>query len=506
MLRRYLLLIPILLLLLTRLSLWQLNAQERWSAWVYQPQSGQLLRIDNSGTVVSTQRITAADGYNLPQTLIFSNDGEQVAYITEQQSGFIQQLHIQNLQAGTQLTPITIPVVDTALYRDDYFVLSDVSFSVDGDTLVYAKMVGGIGWSMDVLEIASGEVRFSLNHGDDIVRPFTPLHPGAIPIIQAIRGDAITFTIATGLPITQRSYTWFYRGGILSETVAAPALQAAAYPPTGDIVNPLPDWRFPAEMEMFNYPYQQVNSLHVYDDAQQARFPFFTASDVHFERVWFVQGGEAIVGEAALNVIVRVWVVIGRDGAERRRLPVAGQDVIGTPDGFVYVTPAGEESTALVHVDTRTFPNNGETVWAEKGTWRVFWAGIADAADYRAWAQLAEPIQDPSGTASLQATPTQMPPLPSFRTIGMPVQIYTKDGEYLNLRDAPSTTSNVLSLLESGIQAVITDGPVDAEGYRWWQIRVANRTGWVVESLPDVLTLIPPQDIPDPTATPTIER
>ena len=126
MLRRYLLVIPILLLLLTRLPLWQLNAQERWSAWVYQAQSGQLLRIDNSGTVVSTQRITAPDGYNLPQTLIFSNDGEQVAYITEQQSGFVQQLHIQNLQAGTQLAPISIPVVDTALYRDDYFVLSDV--------------------------------------------------------------------------------------------------------------------------------------------------------------------------------------------------------------------------------------------------------------------------------------------------------------------------------------------------------------------------------------------
>jgi hypothetical protein len=449
MLRRYFI-IPI-VILLTLIPLWHLQAQERWTAWVYHAENGQLLRIDKSGAVVSTQRIVAPDDYNLPQTLVFSNDGEQVAYITEHQGGFIQQLHVANLQTGARIPPITIPVPDTALYRDDYFVLTKAAFSVDGAYLIYTKMVGGYGWSIEVLETASGQMRFSLNHGDDIARQFAPLHPGVIPIVQAVHGDAVTFTIATGQPITQRSYTWLYRGGVLSETVAAPSLQAVAYPPTGDIVNPISDWRFPSATEMFDYAYQQLNSLHVYDDAQQARFPFFTAADVHFERVYFVQDGEAIVGEAALNVIRRVWVVIGRDGAERRRLPVAGQDVTGTPAGFVYVTPAGEQSTALVHVNTRTLANNGDTIWAERGTWHVLWAGVATASDYHTWAQLAEPLQDPAGVPSRLATPTVLPPLLPFRTIGMAVQIYTKDGEYLNLRDAPTINSNVLALLESGI-------------------------------------------------------
>lgn len=500
MLRRYLI-IPI-VILLALLPLWHTAAQGQWTAWVYQPVSGQLLRIDQNGAVISTQRIVVPDGYSLPETVIFSHDGEQVAYISEDPNQYIQQLHILNLQTGTQIAPISIPVADTALYRDDYFVLTKAAFSVDGMYLIYVKMVGGVGWSIDVLEIASGDVSFSLDNSDDVARQFTPLHPGIIPIIQTVRGDAVTFTIATGLPSAQRSYTWFYRGGVLSETVAAPSLHAAAYPATGDIVNPLPDWRFPAEMELFDNAYQQVNSLHVYDAAQQARFPFFAASDLHFERVWFVQGGEAIVGEAVINVIRRVWVVVGRDGGERRRLPVAGQDVTGTPDGFVYVTPAGEESTALVHVNTRTLENNGDTIWAERGEWRVLWAGITTPTEYRAWAQLAEPIQNPSGAASIQSTPTEMPPMTVFRTIGITVQIYTQDDEYLNLRDAPTTNSNVLALLESGTQAIIIDGPVDAEGYRWWEIRVGTRTGWVVESLPDVLTLIPPQDIPEPTATP----
>jgi hypothetical protein len=501
MARRYVLILSLIAFVLL-IPLRYITAQGDWTAWVYQPEAGQLLRVDSRGTVVSSQRITPPTGHTFPQNLYFANDGQQVAYITESERGFVQQLHVLNLATGTQFPTLQISVPDTALRRDDYFMLTKAAFSLDGAHLIYTRIVGGVGWSIDVLEIATGTVLFTLSNTDEIVRQYSPLHAGRVPLIQSVRGDAITFTIATGMPITQRSYTWFYRGSILSETVAAPSLQASAYAPTGDIVNPLPDWRFAAEMEMFDYGYQQVNSLHIYETAQQARYPFYTATDLNLQRVWFVQGGEAIVGEAEVNVIRRVWVIIGRDGAELRRLPVAGQDVTSTPDGFVYVTLAGEESTALVYVNTRTMASAGETVWAERGAWRVFWAGAATTADFRAWARLAEPIVDPSGIPSIQATPTALPPFEPLRTIGMPIQIYTEEDEYLNLRDAPSTDGTVLALLEGGTQAIITDGPVDADGYRWWQIRVGNRTGWVVEMLPDVLTLIPPQLIPEKTEEP----
>jgi hypothetical protein len=308
MLRRYIL-IALFIAFVLLIPLRYITAQGEWTAWVYQPEAGQLLRVDSRGTVVSSQRITPPTGHTFPQNLFFANDGQQVAYITESERGFVQQLHVLNLATGTQFPTLQISVPDTALRRDDYFMLTKAAFSLDGAHLIYTRIVGGVGWSIDVLEIATGTVLFTLSNTDEIVRQYTPLHAGRVPIIQSIRGDAITFTIATGLPITQRSYTWFYRGGILSETVAAPALQAAAYAPTGDIVNPLPDWRFPAEMEMFDYGYQQVNSLHIYESAQQARYPFYTATDLNLQRVWFVQGGEAIVGEAEVNVIRRVWVI-----------------------------------------------------------------------------------------------------------------------------------------------------------------------------------------------------
>jgi len=98
-----------------------------------------------------------------------------------------------------------------------------------------------------------------------------------------------------------------------------------------------------------------------------------------------------------------------------------------------------------------------------------------------------------------------MPPVLPFRAVGMAVQIYTEDDEYLNLRNAPTTKGDVLALLESGTQGIITDGPIEADGYRWWSIRVGSRTGWVVEALPNVLTLIPQQFIPEATEEPELK-
>jgi hypothetical protein len=194
-------------------------------------------------------------------------------------------------------------------------------------------------------------------------------------------------------------------------------------------------------------------------------------------------------------------VLVKRNGDERRRFNVAGYDLTGTPDGFVYATQVND-STALVHVNTRTLANSGETVWLGEGLWRVLWAGEANGTNFESWTQLAEPLPDPSAVLTIDSTPTPLPPFFPFRQIGMAVQIYTEDDEYLNLRDAPTTDSTVLALLESGRQALIIDGPIDADGFRWWQIRVGSREGWVVEALPEVLTLIPPQFIPEVTEEP----
>jgi len=185
-------------------------------------------------------------------------------------------------------------------------------------------------------------------------------------------------------------------------------------------------------------------------------------------------------------------VLVGRDGAEIRRQPVAGWDVVGTSEGFLYATAVDTE-TALVHVDTRTGASS--TFWLNEGEWRLLWAEQNQAEPTVSWAQLAEPLPDPPQIES-DSTPTPLPDYPPFRSVGMPIQVYMPEDEYLNLRSAPSLASEVLALLEPGTRGTIIGGSIIAEGYTWWEIRVPGRTGWVVETVGDILALIPPQDLP----------
>ncbi len=57
--------------------------------------------------------------------------------------------------------------------------------------------------------------------------------------------------------------------------------------------------------------------------------------------------------------------------------------------------------------------------------------------------------------------------------------VYTND-EFVRLRSDASTSGEVLEELASGEELTIVDGPVEADGYTWWQVTTAQgTTGWV---------------------------
>jgi Tol biopolymer transport system component len=54
-------------------------------------------------------------------------------------------------------------------------------------------------------------------------------------------------------------------------------------------------------------------------------------------------------------------------------------------------------------------------------------------------------------------------------------------GADLNLRAEPALTGDVLRKLQAGDIVTILDGPVDADGYTWWQVQAEDgSTGWAV--------------------------
>ena len=64
------------------------------------------------------------------------------------------------------------------------------------------------------------------------------------------------------------------------------------------------------------------------------------------------------------------------------------------------------------------------------------------------------------------------------------VYVLLPEGQQLNLREEPSTSAKVLQQLTWDYLRII-DGPVDADGKRWWKVDDAcmdSFTGWVQEN------------------------
>jgi hypothetical protein len=55
-------------------------------------------------------------------------------------------------------------------------------------------------------------------------------------------------------------------------------------------------------------------------------------------------------------------------------------------------------------------------------------------------------------------------------------------GACLNVRERPAATARVVECLFDRVKVTLRDGPVDADGYRWWLVEVGSIKGWAAES------------------------
>lgn len=482
-----------------------LSAQAAWSLWVYNPATGQVLRVDSAGDTIDAHQIPAfSDGIH-PQTLHVAEIGSLFAYTTPRQDA----IHIFDTRTGSLHSVIQRSDIGIAHNEDDWLQLGSVVFDDAGEHLIYAEHVGGMGWQVHVYQLATQRIIQTLHYQDAVTSAHSALHGGVMPQIHAIQGDRVTLTVDTELPVDRRSYHWFYESDLLIENVAIAGPISEALATTGEIMTAQHDYRFAmdvdsADMDLMPVMSLHRNSLHVYTSAR-GRVPVVASPNLHFEQLWYVQGGDRLLAQAAVGDGVAVRVLYARDGSEIRRYPAVGTSLAGTPDGFIYTTEVNTQ-TAIVTVETMT-DGSGATLWLQPGEWHILWAGYnLPASPLAPWVGLAQPEQDPIGTVSdLDNPPTLTPPpaYPVFRSIGQAIQVYVPEDGYLNLREEASLSSNVVTLLPSGARGTIIGGPAVGDGYTWWQVTINNQTGWLVESLEDSLALIPPQLIPSMTPMPS---
>jgi uncharacterized protein YgiM (DUF1202 family) len=103
---------------------------------------------------------------------------------------------------------------------------------------------------------------------------------------------------------------------------------------------------------------------------------------------------------------------------------------------------------------------------------------------------------EPTATPTLEPQPTATftpePPAGTALKVGQPARVVARDG--LNIREKPGTQSKRLGRFAAGALVTVEDGPVQADGYRWWQVAdKGGLKGWVAEASPQGEVWLSPQ-------------
>jgi hypothetical protein len=102
-------------------------------------------------------------------------------------------------------------------------------------------------------------------------------------------------------------------------------------------------------------------------------------------------------------------------------------------------------------------------------------------------------IQTSAATTDAQNTPAIIPA--STMRVGGLAQIVNVGDSPLRARSNPGLDHPIETSFSENVQVEILDGPVEADGYIWWQLAGEEGIGWCAESSPDGLTWLQPLQV-----------
>lgn len=103
---------------------------------------------------------------------------------------------------------------------------------------------------------------------------------------------------------------------------------------------------------------------------------------------------------------------------------------------------------------------------------------------------VVEPTPDTSSGAEVESEDVTAT-FSTFRLFaGVTAEIYTTEGDRLNLRSGPGLRFDIVTKLDKGARVTLLEGPRKQDGLAWWKIRTADGTeGWAVERVDEEQTL-----------------
>ncbi len=488
----------------------------RWDAWLHY--GSHLTQIDSDGHALRQIDLPIPENQSLQPGIAFSPDGHWVAYLTHLSR---DQSFLSVYDTLDRQVTMTLPVIG------DYWITSQYAGSLmfrdSGAALAFGYGLYhleplGIEWHILILNPVTGDIIYHLEKEQPAMLTAMGTHAALTflaPFLRQYVGNELTFTLelldTEGNP---KSFVWDTATGNVTADIIFPDLVGDRFAPTGEVVMPVGDVRFPGQM----YAETDIlvpNTIHVYDPLVHGRYPFYATPDARPIDLRFVQGGERIL----MQTIDQKWHLLERDGSELGTWNLPANlhpfNLLGTPDGFLYLTHWVVHTNlpevlipAVFEVNTRDDTLDlGRSVWSintrqfqsyfdssEGTSLEIAWVhSDVPMGPFLPWAQLAEPVYAPI-PEPLDSTiaPTSLPPPEPIFQVGDEVRVQTIDGEILNLRVEPTRQSEIIVYIKDNTHLLLLEGPIDAEGYTWWRIRTPDGLeGWVVENDGEVQTLVP---------------
>lgn len=500
------------IVLLCVVSLIPLQAQdEAWSVWVYDANLGQAVQLDNIGTVLNDVILPVPAPYleyQLSRKIAISPDGTRIAYSVTGRNTDNQPLSAI-LAYDTVTDSILFTYEPPEQVLADSFSFSTTGWNRTGNIVAHAYATGDTletqSWRIVVLNAIDGRILSELDDSSVFFSSQTEtLAPFLMPVMQFYGEASIGFSLVPyqTLNFTAEldSYEWDIVTGRVVQTNRTPRITGDTLQTTGETIVPIVDDRVNYDADLVPY----TNAVHIYRPSIGARLPFFATETYDIFNAQFVQNGEQVLVLAQdFLTFDMVRLMVNRIGISRivPNINATEDTTIGTPTGFAYVI--NNETPFLIFVDTRdeSFPQN--PIWtAPTGSQFVpMWATTREQAEYEAWLQLAPPvfpsqiiITSSSTGIDPQSVTTATPfgSTNSLITVDSVAVINTTSGDRLNMRSSPGLNGEIIARVDSGARVVILNGPIAADGFTWWEIRLpTGQTGWVVERADGVQTLLP---------------
>lgn len=503
---RGLLLLTILSALLLTGGVVRLSAvaqDETWSAWLYNPTTLSMHRVQAGGEVESFS-LPVPGGYRLDEydRVAVAPDGMTMAYTVRDAA---------NTPALTLYSHITGTIIATyapgTLLASSLELNTRFQFSPDSTAFAYGYSFEDGVWELVVIDLATLSLRAALRSTDPVASGIA-VGFGLTPVVQHFRSDgSVAFALvpyATDAYLFE-SFIWQYEAGNITRVIGYPTLNMDILAYAGEALATLPDTRLPMRDDLF--PFAHFNTVQVYQIAAGERFPVIATDALSLGAARFVANGTriALTGFDADGIVsVLLYTRSGVWLNTLREVPDVYYSLAGTIDGLLMLRDSATGSALIeVNLDTGTL-GDGVTVWTVPDRRvQIAWVGIYGSTLFfipvmtESWAQLAPPLSDTGAVSSTTGGATggvlgTPPAEPETLRVGGVAIVRTTGGDQLNLRTAAGTQFAIAEKLPAGTRVELLEGPVSTGGFIWWRVRVpSGREGWLVEYADNEVTLLP---------------